>query len=62
MYHVGSNGLTLEPSSGRLVLCEHGERRVSRYVKHIRLSFPHAFPLLLLYLLSNPLQKPLLCI
>lgn len=26
----GSNALTQEPSTGLLVLCEHGERRVSR--------------------------------
>lgn len=29
---LGSNGLATEPGSGLLVMCEHGERRVSRYV------------------------------
>lgn len=29
---AGANGLTTEPGSGLLVMCEHGERRVSRYI------------------------------
>ena len=29
---AGANGLATEPGSGLLVMCEHGERRVSRYI------------------------------
>ena len=35
----GSNGLTFDPQ-GRLTLCQHGDRRVSRAVKRTERWFP----------------------